>query len=868
MVMLDTVTGSLPTATLPLMGRQTELAELGTLLANPACRLITLVGPGGIGKTRLALELANRHQERFHDGVALVDLQSVITADLLVSAIANALHIPLQGSDDLHTQLLLALRHQEVLLVLDTFEHLREGAGLLVAILQHAPYVKLLVTSREVLNLHAEWLYPLDALTVPPPVASSDLMNYTAIALFVTHARRMRRDFRLEHEQSAIVQICRLVGGLPLALELAAAWTRTLSCTAISAEIARNLAFLATTCPDVPERHRSMQATFDQTWERLDRDEQVVLLRLVVFRGGFTWDAAVQVANATVPLLTALVDKSLVRRTAERYQIHDLLRQYAEQRLSEAPDAVNLVRQTHADYYIGLLHAQEEAILSARQRDVLDGIATELDNIRAAWQWVVAHGDISAIARGEHTLAKYYQFRGFYQEGSAMLGQALPCLRMAPAAQFTDMVLASILVDRALLHIRLGWLDEARAAFEESQGLYEQYHLPPRPGCSTDPRIGLSEMALYAGNYAEAARLGIAAAQSNAAHNHRINLLEALHILVNAYRLQGDYELAQSYAHQLVHVAQSIQHRYVLAFCFLTLGMLWYARGDSGGARQYLQAAYTFAEEVPNLQNQALSLLLLGKVALRESRYEEAGSLLQQSRVLFQEMSDQSNMAQALTVLGQVSSACGCAEEAGRWFAQALELTTALGYLPLTLFLMTSIAEWLLQTDHSEQGPELLAFALHDPASDPETIQQGQDVLDRFQAALEPAVFAAAVEQGEGLDLSTAVARARLALTLPVNVGGTAGAASGALSAETSTSGRNVSRVNAVPDTDLVEALTPREHEVLGLIAEGLSNKAIADRLVLSVGTVRWYAQQIYGKLGVGSRTQALARAREHGLLA
>lgn len=855
--MLDTVTRSFPTATLPLVGRQTALTELDDLLTNPACRLITLVGPGGIGKTRLALELATRHQETFRAGVVFVALQDVTAHDFLVVAIANALHIPLQGSDDLQSQLLLALRHQEALLVLDTFEHLRDSADVLVAILQHAPAVKLLVTSREVLNLHAEWLYPLDALPVPPSEASGDLMGYAAVALFVAHARRVRRDFDLAQERTAVVQICRLVDGLPLALELAAAWTRTLACAAIAAELARNLALLATTCPDVPERHRSVQATFEQAWARLNPDEQAVFGRLAVFRGGFTWAAAAHVAGASVAVLTALVDKSLVRRAAERYQIHDLLRQYAEQRLAAVPDAINRVRQAHADYYIKVLRSQEEAILSAAQRNVLDAIATEIDNIRVAWQWVVAQADIDAISQGEHTLAKYYQFRGFYQEGSALLAQALPCLRAAPASQATDMVRASTLVDRALLDIRLGRMDEARAAFQESQELYSQYNLPPRPGCSTDPRIGLSELALYAGNYAEAARLGVAAAGSNAAHNHTINLLEALHMLVNAYRLQGDYDLAQTYARQLISVAHSIQHRYVLAFCFTALGTLWYALGDYDGARHYLQSAYRLAEEVPNLQIQALSLLLLGKVALHQERYGEAEAVLHQSLALFQDMGDRSNAAQALTGLGQAASARGCFEEAGQWFAQALELATVLGYLPLTLFLMTSIGAWLLQTDHPDQGPELLVFALRHPASDPETIRQGQHALDRFQGALDPAVFAAAVARGQTLDLATAITRVRLALTLPITTGRTVVTAPDS----------SVSQMRPSPDKDLAESLTPREREVLGLIAEGLSNQAIADRLVLSVGTVRWYAQQIYGKLDVRSRTQALARARERGLL-
>lgn len=767
--MLDRLTGSFPPPTLPLVGRQTELIELDTLLAHPACRLITLVGPGGMGKTRLALEVATRHQETFPDGVAFVDLQSVPRPDLLAATIANALHLPLQGTDDLAAQLLLAVRRQQQLLVLDSFEHLREGTRLLVALLQHAPQLKLLVTSREVLNLRAEWVYPLDTLPVPPVTPSGNLMEYPSIALFVAHAQRVRPDFSLEREQTAVVQICRLVNGLPLALELAAAWTRTLACATLAAELAHNLALLTTTCPDVPERHRSVQATCEQAWERLHPAEQTVFMQLAVFRGSFSWEAAVHVAGATLPLLTALVDKSLVRRMATRYQLHDWLRQYAEQRLNALPDAARSIRQAHADYYIAWLRAREEAILSAAQRELLDAIASEIENIRFAWEWVVAAADVNAIAQGEHTLAKYYQFHGFYQEGSNLLAQALTCLQGIPAAQATDIIRANLLVDRALLDIRLGRMDAARAALAASQGIYLQYNVPPRPGCSTDPRIGLSELALYAGDYAEAARLGVAAAERNAAHNHAINLLEALHMLVHAHRCLGDYPRAQTYAEQLLQVAQSIQHRYVLAFCFNALGTLAYALDNYDDARHYLQSAYAFAEEVPNLQIQALSLLLLGKVSLLQAQYAEAEAVLQQSLALFQDMGDQSHTAQALTTLGQVAHARACLDEAGHWFAQALDLATGSGYLPLTLYLMSSIGAWLLQTNHAEQAAELLAFVLHHPSSDPETIRQAQPALNRCQATLNPPLFATAIERGQTLDRATATTRTRLALLLPNN---------------------------------------------------------------------------------------------------
>ncbi len=853
---------------LSFVGRHTELSDLHDLLINPACRLITLVGPGGIGKTRLAYEITARYHAIFADGAVFVPLQSVASADFLVTAIAAALPLPLQGQDDLPVQLLTAIREREMLLVLDTFEHLLDGIDLLVAILNNALNVKLLVTSREVLNIQDEWLYPLRALGVPSTDTIGDLSNHSAVVLFAERARQMCPDFRLEHQQEAVIRICQLVDGLPLALELAAAWTRTLSCATIADEIARNLTFLQTTRRDVPERHRSIQAIFKQSWTGLHSEVQIVFARLALFQGGFSREAAEQVAGATLPLLALLIDKSLVQRDTDgRYQIHALLRQFAEQQIMTLTDEANQVRQAYAQYYVRFLQIREAAILSASQRDVLEAIAVEISNIRVAWQWIVTQADIDAIAQAEHTLAKYYQFHGFYQEGSEMLASTLPCLRKADPSQATDMTLASILVDMALLNIRLGRMDTARAAFAESQELYVRHTMPPRPGCSTDPRIGLSEISLYTGNYTEAIHLATAAFHTNQAHGHQINLLESLHMLVSAYRLQGEYAMAQIYASRLIDVARSIQHRYVLAYCFNALGTLCYALEDYNGARHYLQSAYTLTEEVPNLQVQALSLLLLGKVAFLQVQYPEAEELFHRSLAIFQDTGDQSNTASALAGLGFTACANSRYEEARRLFTQSLQLANV-QYISLTLWILTGISEWLLQAGYPEQGCMLFAFILRHPASDDQTKRQATGLRERFEAMLAPA-YTASIEQGHILDLDTAFTQAQVALTLPLRATNP-----GSLApyphrlTETSSATETGFFANRSVEASQIEPLTPREREVLGLIREGLTNQAIAEQLVLSVGTIRWYAQQIYAKLGVKSRTQALARAREYNLLA
>ena len=327
---------NLPAQTTTLIGREDEIKALAALLVTPACRLVSLVGPGGVGKTRVAIALAERlvtqsHPElpRFSDGIWFITLQAVDSVEQIVAAIIHAVRCPPPGSADPHDHLLAYLQPRQLLLVLDTFEHLREQAGLLMTILNQAPDVKLLVTSREALNLAAEWRYPLDGLPLPAAKSTHDSAQSDAVRLFVERAQRVRPQFNLADERAAVLRICRLVEGIPLAIELAATWSSALSCAAIADEISGNLTFLTSGSPHVSERHRSMRAVFDASWSLLSQDERAVFARLSVFRSGFQYPAAAHVAGAQLATLMVLVDKSLLRwEPGDRYRIHELLRQY------------------------------------------------------------------------------------------------------------------------------------------------------------------------------------------------------------------------------------------------------------------------------------------------------------------------------------------------------------------------------------------------------------------------------------------------------------------------------------------------------------------------------------------------------------
>jgi predicted ATPase/DNA-binding CsgD family transcriptional regulator len=428
------------------IGRQGELKQISALLSDPACRLLTLVGPGGIGKTRLAIEAAR--QLASPDMTFVVMLQPLPSPDFLVSAIADALGFQFYSGGDSKQQLLNYLREKVWLLVLDNFEHLVDGATLLSEILDNAPGVRLLVTSRERLNLQEEWVLELDGLDYPADENISGAEDYGAIELFVQHAHRVKIGFKLtDQTRSAIVRVCRLVDGMPLGIELAAGWVRALSFEAIADEIERSLDILETSARNVEPRHRTMRAAFEPTWAQLSDHEREVLKKLSVFRGGFTREAAEVGAGASLSTLSGLVDKSLLRVDVNgRYDIHELIRQYAEEHLDAAPDAKKDAHDQHCAYYAGFLHRCQSTLRGQEQAKALDEIEHELDNIRVSWEWAVEHGMMPEIHQSMHSLYLFCHIRVKSLEGERLFELAFNRFEHDDSATLAYILLARVVM--------------------------------------------------------------------------------------------------------------------------------------------------------------------------------------------------------------------------------------------------------------------------------------------------------------------------------------------------------------------------------------------------------------------------------------
>ncbi|MCL4832509.1 MAG: hypothetical protein KJZ86_08715 [Caldilineaceae bacterium] len=420
---------NLPHLPASFVGREEELGLIAARLADPACRLLTLAGPGGMGKSRLAIEAGTRlladSPALFPDGVWFVPLVAAETRDGLVSQLADTFQLPFARMGDPFPELLKRLEQKRLLIVLDNFEQLLAHAPLLSQLLTVAGGVKLLVTSRERLNLPEEWLIHLHGLAVPPdlsgtPADFSRVPDVSmgapdrsppapALTLFTQRLRQLQLDFAPTGEEGRWAgEVCRMVGGMPLALELAAAWGDVLSCREIVQQLEISLGILRSESLSLPERHRSMAAVLASAWQRLSGEEQQVMARLSLFRGGFTREAAAAVTGASLLLLQGLIHRSLLRRTGEgRYEMQELIRQYAGERLARQPERHAAAQAAHAGYFAAFIQAREKELTTNPSPALLDEVAADIENVRVAWRYALERDEMELLLQMVVGLAKF-----------------------------------------------------------------------------------------------------------------------------------------------------------------------------------------------------------------------------------------------------------------------------------------------------------------------------------------------------------------------------------------------------------------------------------------------------------------------------
>jgi DNA-binding SARP family transcriptional activator/predicted ATPase len=747
---------NLPPQPTPFIGREVELDEIRQLLANPGCRLLTLVGPGGIGKSRLALEAARRAMGEgsrlFLHGITYVSLAGLESPALLAPTLATALGLSLHTRSPHQAQLLGFLEEKETLLLVDNYEHLLPETTLLAALLEGAPAVKFLVTSRNPLNLHEEWLFDVEELAYPPSdvemgellaVEPERLRAYDAVRLFEESARRVQRRFSLAEEGRAVVQICRLVEGMPLALELAAGRLRSLTCTDLARETATNLDILITGQQNRHRRHHSVRVLFESSWAALDMHEQQVLSQLAIFRGGFTQKAAQEVADASLSILAALVEKSFLRLSAAgRYTLHALVRQFAAEKLSATPDQRAATQARHSIYYTHFLQGYEGRIQGPEQQQSLAEIATEIDNVRSAWGWAVAAAKWEAIDAALSTLHRFYESRGWHQEANELFTQALEALSTQAASLSPPQRLTwgRLHAHAALPLIRMGQIPKARTLAETAVALLRQDETSNALAFALN---GLGIAVIYGGELEAAEALLEDAAAIYRRHERRGDLVHALSSLGSARLRAGKYELGMETLQEGLALCRDIGDRRGEVTFLHNIATVHLMQGELELAHSRFEECLPLCDEIGFSYVKQIVLENLGEIALKQGDFVSAIALCEQGIEIARELNDRMNLARTLSLLGVALTEADDPGAGWRRLREGLQIAQATHSTPTILAVLDGVATWQLRGDRRDDALALLTFLLQHPATEQQHRDHATQLLGELGADIRPDVSSA-----------------------------------------------------------------------------------------------------------------------------
>lgn len=675
---LDAIANNLPEQLTELIGRDAELAEIRRLLADN--RLLTILAPGGTGKTRLAIQAGADLSADYPDGVFFVALADISESADILQTVAEAVGVALSSGEDPRAQLLAYLQPRRQLLVFDNFEHVSDGALIVSDILKAAPGIRVIATSRSKLHLTGESVLILAGLesSWEDP---EDAQQTSGVRLFLDAARRVRPDLSPGPEDlAALSEILRLTGGMPLGILLAAAWVDMLSIPEIAREIAGSLDFLETNAADTPDRHRSIRAVFDYTWRLLEPDEQRVFAALSVFRGGFTRDAAAAVTEASLRDLANLAGKSLVIANPEsgRYAVHELLRQYAMAALEELPEQHAEVTRRHAGYFGDLTRRAVGDFARGEQRAALDVLEGDLENIRRAFRHHVAGGNADGIRRMVAGLYVLYEVRGWYQAALTLFGDAADVFGEG-GADDDAVAVAYLRTFHGLVLALLGRPADGMAAADLTVDTMR------RCGRTEDVYFALMASAtthLYARDFSVSART--------------IDEIGALDVRGDASWEHGDFWVAGM--------------KNLGAFAAL-------ATGDRARAERLLDESSAVLEPLGDAFYMTWNLGHRGRLAAGDGRLEEAIELFGRSAALARSIGFLRGRQVSLAALGDAHLAMGRLDDAETAFVESLDAADRTGMVTETLGTLVRIATAFAADGRAVDAVGILSAVLAEPAS-------------------------------------------------------------------------------------------------------------------------------------------------------
>jgi predicted ATPase len=669
-------TTNLPAKQTSFIGRDEELAELATLLSQPNLALLTLLGPAGVGKTRLALQLAHEQQKlgMFKDGVYFVSLEALSDASLIPMSLITHFGLTKQDKTEPIPQLTDFIAHKQILLILDNFEHLNEGAHLLSTLLAKCPNLRLLVTSRERLNLEEEHIFILGGLPSPQALSENAVFS-DAVQLFCERAQQVQPHFDVKPALADVLRICQLVDGLPLGLELAASWVRVMSCTEISAELEKGLEILTSSSKNIPERHRSLKAAFEQSWKLLTSKEQEVLRKLSVFVGGFRREAASDVAGATIPVLASLVDKSLLRVLPNgRYDQHLMLHQFTREKLLEDPQHLK-IQAAQAHYY--LTFAEQASLLLKGKEQVLwfGRLDEELDNFRETLNYLETKDDPAITLQLASTLGYFWDIRGYYVEGSKYIIHSLEKVNKNNLIHAQASLHAGELLWKQGMHI------QAQAFYMQS--LETAKHLDD-PLLQAKALLGLGKIAeKNQGNFAGACAHYQSALHLAEQSGDKSCLADTLCCLASLSSEQGDYHNAQANYEKAAQLYEQLGDYHSRTKSLVSLATQLTYLGQLDEAHKLNLETLELFRLVGDRHGIGIALLNLGMDASQKDNQHESISLQQKSLQIFRTLGNKRMMSHLLNNLGGSFQILGNLGQAKQHLEESLEILKHIGDVSL-----------------------------------------------------------------------------------------------------------------------------------------------------------------------------------------
>jgi predicted ATPase/DNA-binding SARP family transcriptional activator/uncharacterized protein HemY len=751
----ETCPHNIPALHYPLVGRESELQEIGKHLANPDCRLLTLVGMGGIGKTSLALQAAQEQRGVFLHGIYFVPLAAIESSESIVPTIADALSFRFAGPRPLDVQLLDFIGAKDLLLVLDNFEHLENGAEIINRLMEGAPYLKLIVTSRERLRLRSEWIVQIEGLTCPPgkDIRLDNLEKFSGVQCFIAIANRLSPgllDF--QENRLAVARICTLTGGVPLGIELAASWVDQFSPAQIADEIEKNLDTLTTTMRDVPLRQRSMRAAFNYSWALLSPEEQDALQRLAIFQGGFDGIAARQVTGARSNLLEALVDKNLIKkREGARFEIHSLINQFAAEKLVSRPELENITRDQHGAYFTAFLADKAVDYRREKQQKIFDVLDIEYNNLQSAWRHAIQADHLLEVDKALEGLFLFYELRSRFREGQVSLERALTGFREKHHLSNEQLrTLGRLLTRLGRFYIYLGQQDRAKELLLESLEILEKFPATMEYASS----LGyLGIICHYRGQYQQAEQYAQESLYLSRQINNQDGEAFSLNLLGNLAQAQGDYVQAQDYFQQNLTIREAIKDIFGIAIACNNLGNLAHAQGELVDAQRLYERSYASFEQINHTMGMATGLSNAGYIAMKLGESESAREMLERSLLIKRDLGQQIGVANTLTNLGELACQTGEFNEAENYFRDAMRIAVQVKAMPLAVELLVCFANLFVKQEKREEAVGLLVLADTHPAGKHETKARVAELLLRLENLLPSDVYKAAQNRGKELEL-------------------------------------------------------------------------------------------------------------------